>query len=570
MTLVESLPAEPVATRATLALADRRWAANVAANGHALAATQPGLVRVLRDGLPGFTPVFARDGSLTTFYDRETWWAGCSLPRRAAGAMLKRLDARGGTSCFLCPPHAAHLRVALDRAERNQAVIAVVPADRDLAVMLGCENFSADLAAGRLWFAAGEDWPAVLGRLLADRDGLPMPQQFIRLPTLPDEEVQHLVKSAQQVFAAENARRAAATASLRDGWSPATNGARRRVCVVAPSHFRLWNDAGQVIADALAASAGNAPAAEWRTFDVDDPAQASPLALARAAVASGAVVSANLARADLPNLLPTDLPWLTWVTTPRVPPFAPAAGPRDALLLADSTWRAAAREAGWPDERIGAAAWPAAPDTNADAGSSLAAVVCDTHSVEPDERIADFSSHQLLWDAIAEELRRDPFALVRAGDADRFLDTHLRRAGVAAEGLDRRAFVDRLIVPAYAQAVALTLARAGVPLRLYGRGWDALPELAPYHDGPISSRFELLQVARRAGALVHVWPSTHARPIESLGRPVLRPGPAGRDAFLRDVRAALAGHVRPPHPTAEAISAAAVLRLLRVCGVPWA
>jgi hypothetical protein len=55
------------------------------------------------------------------------------------------------------------------------SLIAVVPELEDLILMLACEAFDAEIAAGRLWFAAGEDWAGELGRLLAENDGLPTP-----------------------------------------------------------------------------------------------------------------------------------------------------------------------------------------------------------------------------------------------------------------------------------------------------------------------------------------------------------------------------------------------------------
>src|SRR5207248_671463 len=129
-----------------------------------------------------------------------------------------------------------------------------------------------------------------------------------------------------------------------------------RVCVLMASHFRLWDDAGCALRDALAPTA---PAGvEFVTVDVDDPAAAGPLALAAAAAGCDAVVAADRSRADAPDVVHIDQPWVTWATQPaRLPPRT-AAGPNDTLLVADPAWREEAVRRGWPAERVMAAGWP--------------------------------------------------------------------------------------------------------------------------------------------------------------------------------------------------------------------
>ena len=84
---------------------------------------------------------------------------------------------------------------------------------------------------------------------------------------------------------------------------------------------------------------------------LDEPLHGSPLAMLAAAVGCNALVTAEIARADLTDLLPQNMPWITWLTTSRIPAFA-AAGPNDALLLADAEWRSRAIDAGWPADRV--------------------------------------------------------------------------------------------------------------------------------------------------------------------------------------------------------------------------
>jgi hypothetical protein len=129
------------------------------------------------------------------------------------------------------------------------------------------------------------------------------------------------------------------------------------------------------------------------------------------------------------------------------------------------------------------------------------------------------SSHGLLWETIAAEVARDP--LVLGDDAGVYLSRWCERAGV--EGVDRRVFVERLILPAYQQAVARALVAAGVELRLYGRGWDEVEGLSKYWGGVIRDREELRAALEEAAGVVHVWPVAWAHPVEFVGRPVVRP-----------------------------------------------
>src|SRR6202035_5470454 len=109
-------------------------------------------------GVPaGVDWVYARDGSLTA-RDSTGWVSGCSLPLRAAQAMLQQLTVTGVVACFLSPVHGAQVRAALDKLDASQAVIALMPEMRDLRIALGCFDFSDDIQRHRLWFAWGENW----------------------------------------------------------------------------------------------------------------------------------------------------------------------------------------------------------------------------------------------------------------------------------------------------------------------------------------------------------------------------------------------------------------------------
>ncbi|HEV2294540.1 MAG TPA: hypothetical protein VGR35_11850 [Tepidisphaeraceae bacterium] len=524
--------------------ADANWRANVAA----LTGTQPALVPLLSQAPVDATWLYARDGTLTARSPGGAWWGGCSVPAAAAKAMLKSFVGAGTVACFLRPPSAAAVRVALDKLRPHQGLVVLVPDAAAMRVMLHCENFAADLRAHRLWLVTGADWEARLATLLRENDGLPTPTQFVRLNDGDEELAEAMIAPAQRVFSDITQHRATAIRQFHDArWTGTTAGA----CVIAPTHFRLWDDAGHTLAR-LAGELG------WHHVDPDNPACASPLAMARAASACAAVIMPNTSRADLPNVVSIALPWITWVTSARVPAFA-GAGPGDALIVADPAWRDAAIAGGWPGPRVHVATWPAAGTPAAKATGPL--LICaDLHPPNPPKEVVEMSSQRLLWEAISQELTGDPFVL-GACIVD-YLHTRMKRLNIAA--LDQRRFVDELIVPAYARGLADLLRRNGLPLRLVGAGWDAAQMFKPFATGPVTTREAFDEAIASAAALVHVSPITGGHPIHHAGRPVVCPS-SGRDRFLRDARAALAGKLPLVRPLMPALTPALLARLVSEC-----
>jgi hypothetical protein len=518
---------------------------NARANLLALSSSQPRLAGTIQPPEAELTPVYARDGSLTVFGPDARWWHGCSVPVAAAEAMLSSLDVTGRVACLLAPTLAAHVRVALRRSRSDQAVIAVCPEIVDLQVLVACDDFTEDIRARRLWFVGGDDWAVELGRLFAERPGLATPAQFIRLPVTPAERVERLVPAAQAVFAETNASRAAQLAARRGAWRRA-GAPKPRVCVVAPSQFRLWNDAGATLAEALEADAGGA---EIVAFDPDDPMRSSAVALLDAAESCSVVVAADTFRADLPGVLPDAMPWITWTTRAAgIRPFAGAeAG--DAIIVADRAGHRRAVELGWPRARIATGDWPLIPAMPLDTALVAAvAIVADTQPVVMPVVLEEFSSHQLLWNDILRELQNDPFAAL--GDPVAYLERRMQRGGVSAEGFDVTAFVESLILPAYAQGIVRILMSAGVPVRLYGAGWRQIGEFADAAQGPIRSRGDLARVREYAAAVVDVHPVEGTHPLHRVGLLVLRPDARGRGQFIDAAQNALRARRDAPRPTA--------------------
>jgi hypothetical protein len=278
----------------------------------------------------------------------------------------------------------------------------------------------------------------------------------------------------------------------------------------------------------------------------DDPCQASPVAFARVAAGCGAVVAINAGRTDLPPELPPTTRIISWITGARIPRFVET-GADDRMLVADQRWKTLAISSGWRADQVDLAGWPAQRPTST--GSGLG-VIADTQPLITPE--FELSSHRVLWDSIALELSRDPFA---AGlDAQAYLSKWLRGTKIAPESLDQPKFIDRLIVPAYQQGLVRWLIEAGIDIRLIGRGWDQIDEFARHHKGAITTREELQEAVQSCAALVHVWPANWAHPIESAGLPVLRRGSKERDTWLAEARRLARGESHALTPTAPEIS----------------
>ena len=463
--------------------------------------------------------------------------------------MLKSFGGSGTVACFLRPPSASALRVALDRLRANQAIVTIVPDASSAWVMLHCENVADDLRGHRLWLAVGDEWERQLTTLLRDNQGLPIPSQFVRLSDGTEELAEAMITQAQRVFSDVTQRRASAIGQLLEVGVPV---ASQCACVVAPSHFRLWNDAGHTLAQF-------ATDLSWTHLDPDDPTCASPLAMARAASQCGAIIMPNTGRADLPNVVALSEPWITWSTGPRVPAFV-GAGPRDAVIVADPAWRDTAIANGWPATRVHVATWPVAERPPATKGPLL--ILADVPPLDPPKDVVEMSSHRLLWDAIADELTRDPFAL-GASILD-YLHARMRRINVGANAIDQPRFIDDLIVPAYARGLADLLRQNGLPIRCAGEGWNTIEMLKPFAAGAVMTRESFGEAVTTSSALVHVLPTGCGHPIAHQGRPVIY-ATHSRESFLRDARAAAAERLSiQPNPT-PTLTADFLRRLLAMC-----
>ncbi|MGA2440400.1 MAG: hypothetical protein ABSH08_05550, partial [Tepidisphaeraceae bacterium] len=430
--------------------------------------------------------------------------------------------------------------------------LAVIPEMESLNILLHCDDFSAELGAARLFFAAGADWPDRLGAIFEKFPGLALPQQFIRTALLDDEEMARLSSEAQIVISRETARRSEKLSEiLARGSNRPVSG---RVVVLAGTKLNLADLSNVALRRALLQDIPS----QFASIDPDHPLTASSLALADAAAEADALVAADFFRADLPGVVSPTTAWITWVTNGRiVPPDTQC--PADALVLADAQWRQAAVNAGWTAQQIQIAGWPEIVPAPAANSPPALGLLADTRTIEIPQHVKDFSSQLLLWEFIEDELARDPLSL--GDNPDRYLQSRLARLNIAEEGFDRATFFQALIVPAYKTGLSRFLLRNGIPLRLFGRGWEEVPELKSRARGPIETVADLADAVSRCHAVLQPFPGQYGA-AGGLPVPVIQTTGLTPNRLLAQIRQALNGKPRFGQHNSPTLSREGILSVL--------
>ncbi len=446
--------------------------------------------------------------STTTSVSAGGWLGQCSLPLRAAGELLADLSAPGRVSLLLYPTHAAQLGTVLERLTAQQAVISLHETLLDAACAVACRDSSRDIRAGRLYIIAGPEWPNQFAQLLASHPGLPAPEQYLRTALLPTEAGQRLMEVAGRVLDAHSECNRTLIEQLQQSLRPQADGP---VLLLAGTAFRLWG----LATPALAALLHDNPAIPHSVLDIDRPDHSSPAALLAALQGHRAILTAELTRANLPQAVPSDLPVITWVLYGLIPP-ASIAGPQDRLIVASRELQRRARHEGWSPERLLQAVPP--PPVFAASGSHLG-IIADYVDVDPAKHAFRLSSHRLLFEAIGEELLRNPLAL--GASVMDYLAARAGQLNLRPDHLDLPLFIERLILPVYARGIARLLVSQNLPIRLIGAGWESDELLRSSHSGNPHSREELCVAIGQCAALVDVWPVDCPPPLGLFGRPVV-------------------------------------------------
>jgi hypothetical protein len=530
-------------------LARKNWQSNL----QALSITQPWLSATLGHMPDEVEWVFARDGSLTAL-EKGRWWTGCSVPLLAGRTLLKTLAEEPVSSCQLAPVHAGLVRAARELMGKCPALFLAQPDLRSAQMILACHDFSDQISTRRWWIATGQDWLEQFRRMFQENPGLSTPMRFIRTKLTVEDITLPMIKAIQDMFGVVLSARSQQIDQLKALQSVATRS--KTILLVGGTEYRLWDAGTDVLRQQL--SRQNA---DLEPFDTDDALCGSPLALLQRSQGCGCVVSANICRGDCNGLITDQIPWITWMTQPGAPPFN-TAGPRDSLILADPQWRSIAQTAGWPAQRVHVCGWPSVPASASPSADSLG-IICDTRKIEIPTTIADFSSHRLLWDLIEEELSGNPLVL---DDMESYLTNRAAQLNIAFDALDRGRFLHELILPAFQQGLARLLIAAGLPVRIWGKGWGSLPEFVNRTAGAIESEAEFQAAVNSCRALMFAWPKRAAHPIQLTGKPIVYRQGSDRSALIRVVRTILAA--TPGRASATAVPAELGNLILKLANGP--
>ncbi len=524
---------------ATDRVAGRYWRANLAA----LALRQPAQAATLADCETPMGWCTARDRSVTLRDGGGGWFAGCSVPLLAGRALLKSLVVEAGGHCLLAPAHAGLLVAARERLGSDCVLFVVQPDLATCRVILGCCDVSDDLSAGRLWIAAGVSWASALRSAFEDHPGLAAPARFIQTRLTPSNLTEPLIAGSQQIIGAVAVTRAAELDHLIRDRRPPQIG---RTVIIAGSRFRLWQPGADAFRAALPVDANGSSA----VYDTDDALTATAIALARATDGAATIVTPDLGRSDAASVVSADTSWITWQTRPT-PPSAACVGREDHLILADPNWRSAALDAGWRDDHIHIGTCERGSPNAAPATPALG-LIADTCSIDVPDAVQAYSSHQILWEAIAAELHDAPHVVA---DSTTYLVDRARRLSVDPSELNTNLFIERLIQPAYAQGLARLLLAAGLPVQLWGDGWTEIPEFTSHVAGIVGDPEQHQAAIAASTAVVRHLPGRHWHPLESCGRPVVSAVGQNAAAWLAHATAALRpGAATPPAPRSPTLA----------------
>lgn len=459
--------------------------------------------------------VVARDGSRTArSRTTQTLWGGCSVPHRSAQMMLRSLSLQGRLACLLLPTHPYQVSVCLEKMPSEHGLIVILHSEQELGFYHTCCNFLSD--NHRLFFA----WdPVSLDQIFTQNPGLPVPQQFIRLPVSDPSSCEKTIGWCQQVFSQINQVQ---TRRLEQAHArlPQRGG---NLLTLFSGQFRLWNDADQRLVDVFTDS----------ILDLDDVRQCASAYIAERASYACGLLTANIGRTSQPSLVRPDLPWICWITVGSIPDYA-ASSSRDGLVVMDPIWLTRAYAAGWPKDRVAVGR----PKPLAHEGGDRLVLVYDLPKLIPPAEVVEYSSWRVVWDAIVKDLSCHPHRL--DGDVTGYLERARRHFGVPEKDFPVQWFIREALEPAYVLGMARWLIQQSVPLIVHGKGWERVDEIKAFWKGPIENRSSLDRVLTTCGALVDIFLS-EMHLSRYLGVPVLKTIGQTPQRILQEVRR-LVGH----------------------------
>lgn len=275
-----------------------------------------------------------------------------------------------------------------------------------------------------------------------------------------------------------------------------------------------------------------------RRCNPDQPTQATVLALAHASMVHAnescdSLLAVNLGRGNLHRLFPMDRPWITWVMDGNIPQAVQAAK-RDRLIVADPQWAERALTCGWSKEAVHVAAPGAMPIAEPPERPMLG-MIADLPELKAPQQVLDQSSQRLVWEAIAHELGHDPFLI--GAEIGSYLRRHMRQYGIESASYDGDWWIQALVVPSWQIGITRWMQRNGIPLGVWGKGWQQAKLADGVWRGEIRDRQAFIEALNQCSAVIHAWPQWAGHPVVHCGRTILEVAGSSEKELRRKVTA---------------------------------
>ncbi len=455
-------------------------------------------------GLPvseGVVPTTGRDRSPSfriVTSEGTRWFGHTSMPTISGPALLANFDEGSGNVILPGIGQGIEVGLLLVRLGPQRAVFVL---DRDFSAVslaLRLHDWADAIREGRLVLVCAEGIGEAFFRFLVEHEGYLVPERMISWPWMSQPEIDEITLLMQQVSYRVRRHRAATMAELAGKLSGRYASGRPlpetpRLLVVCPTAL----GASRQLAEEAKVGAVDAgwPAELW---SADCPGAAYSLSLVRRVLQfePDLVLVVDGVRAGCGGALPEALPVVSWMTrgtrlpvsavenmasTDRV--FCEAGGAVEDLHTAGSTHQ----QVRWLPPAASRSAIAARESTGAHSYEMVA--IADAGSLSPQAYGLSLDSHLSAW-KMAEQLIRKRAERYTDDHADALLSEIESATGVhLGDRVIRRSFCDQVN-----RAIAQTLVcravfeaalRGGLPLAIWGNGWQGDPVLEKAWRGPV-------------------------------------------------------------------------------------
>jgi hypothetical protein len=489
----------------------------LAANLTALSRRQPDVAKRLEDCAPDADAlaVIGRDGSFTFRVQPDQHWLGhSSMPTVSATALTEAFNAGPGNVLLPGLGHGQEAKLLLDKLPAHRAVYTWEQHLIETALALRLLDFSRDIAAGRLVICVG-DRPGIALQRAFERFPRHLPPAAIFVPPYLEPETIQILRTEVEEVA--TARHRALVAELNE-------------CVVRMEHAEPGDDLAilsLVASDGLAEyadrlkSAAEQQGLRCRSAVATGPDAVHPLTLAEvlADAAPQKLIWLNQHAESVGSFFSTQQPGTSWFFNPTLRPVA---------SHDDRPWFVTGPE--WsgrsaPTDRAPGILPPTPRFEEIRATPEIdVALVAQRGPQSAADLGLQWDSHQRVFEYVTDHLSQRPRRLSQ-DTASRLFEQACRHARFKLDvGEIRTRWVHTiraLMGPAAtARQIIPALVAEGLTVRLYGTGWEHVPEIQGTENKPFPSNCTQRQQIIAEASLVIIiendeWTDQHL--IDAIG-----------------------------------------------------